>query len=185
MKNSMVRMIKKVTAAFLAAATVMGATVAAAPTMVHAADNFNGIKLEELSDHPTAGMDLNTIKNAYKVGKNLGTNIPSGTVAYIKSGATTSLDMGTPHGTDIVVVYRTYTVTNLFGGKVSKVNCKSLIDGETFDLTLDNNCMSAQLYEINKVNNLNDAGIDVDNTGLQTSFQQVKGWFTSIKDFIF
>ena len=68
--------------------------------------------------------------------------------------------MGTPHGSDIVVVYRTYTVTNLFGGKVSKVNCKSLIDGETFDLTIDNNCMSAQLYELNRAQNLNDAGVN-------------------------
>ena len=184
MRTQISTMVKKVTATILAAATVMAATVAATPAIVRA-EEFKGIKLEELSDHPTAGMDINIIKNAYRVGGNLGTNIPSGTVAYIKSGATTSLDMGTPHGSDIVVVYRTYTVTNLFGGKVSKVNCKSLIDGETFDLTIDNNCMSAQLYELNRAQNLNDAGIDVDDAGLQTSFQQVKGWFSSIKDFLF
>lgn len=142
------------TAAILAAVTVMGMAVAVTPTMVRAADNFNGINFAELPEHPTAGMDLNVIKNAYKVGGNLGTNVESGTVAFIRSGATTSLDMGTPHGSDIVVVYRTYTVTNLFGGKVSKVNCKSLIDGETFDLTLDNNCMSAQLYELNRAQTL-------------------------------
>ena len=45
--------------------------------------------------------------------------------------------------------------------------------------------MSAQLYELNRAQNLNDAGVDVDDTGLQTSYQKVKGWFSDIKDFFF
>ena len=174
MKNSMVKMIKKVTATILAAATVMGATIAATPAIVRA-DDFNGIKLEELSDHPTAGMDLNVIKNAYKVGGNLGTDIESGTVAYINSYAMCALDGGTPCGKDIVVVYRTYTVTNLFGGKVSKVNCKSLTNGDSFDLVIDKH--AAQLYELNKAQSFNDAGITVDSNGIRTNAHWLdKGW---------
>ena len=88
--------------------------------------------------------------------------------------------MGTPHGSDIVVVYRTYTVTNLFGGKVSKVNCKSLIDGETFDLCLCD--IEATLFELNKAPNLDGDGIDVGSNGLQNSLQQVAGCFSWVKN---
>lgn len=166
MKTNMMTMIKKVTAAVLAAVTVMTMTAVTMPAIVHAED-FKGIKLEELPTHPTAGMDINVIKNAYKVGGNLGTDIESGTVAYINSYAMCALDGGTPCGKDIVVVYRTYQVTNWFGEKVSKVNCKSLTNGDSFDLVIDKH--AAQLYELNKAQSFNDAGITVDSNGIRTN----------------
>lgn len=143
----------------LAAVTVM---TAAMPAMVHAED-FNGIKLEKLPTHPTSGMDINIKKNAYKVGGNLGTNIES--------------------GTDIVVIYRTYQETNMFGNTSSKVCCKSLINGETFNLIIDKR--AAQLYEIKKAQSLNDAGINTDSNGLQPNSKllyKAFGWFKSIKE---
>ena len=179
MKTKMMTMVKEVTVAILAAVTVM---TAAMPAMVHAED-FNGIKLEELPTHPTSGMDINIIKNAYKVGGNLGTNIESGTVAYIDSQAIVALDGGTPCGTDIVVIYRTYQETNMFGNTSSKVCCKSLINGETFNLIIDKR--AAQLYEIKKAQSLNDAGINTDSNGLQPNSKllyKAFGWFKSIKE---
>lgn len=182
MKNSMVKMIKKVTATILAAATVMGATIAATPAIVRA-DDFNGIKLEELSDHPTSNMNINVIKNAYKVGKRVDQNAKSGDVVYINSIVAGALDIYnstvTPHGTDIVVVYNIYTKSNLFGQKYTMVNCKSLIDGETFDLQLGD--INAQLFELDKVSSLGGSPIDVDSNGLQNAFQQVGSAFSFVK----
>ena len=180
MKNSMVKMIKKVTAAFLAAVTVMGAVVTSTPAIVRA-DDFKGIKLEELPDHPTSDMDINVIKNAYRVGNKLGNDVESGKVVYIQSLALGGVEcLYVPHGTDIVVVYRTYTNKNMFGQTVHNVSCKSLIDGETFDLCLCD--IEATLFELNKAPNLDGDGIDVGSNGLQNSLQQVAGCFSWVKN---
>ena len=180
MKNSMVKMIKKVTAAFLAAATVMGATVAATPAIVKA-DDFKTIDFESLPEHPTANMDLNTIKNAYFVFNNVGENINSGDVLYVEASAKCAMDGSTPNGTDIVVVIRKYEVDNLFGQSVRKVCCKSLIDGETFDgLTLSSSSSvgGAKFYEIQKKPDFNyNEGIKVDAHGLEpNSSLLTKAW---------
>ena len=182
MKNSMVKMIKKVTAAFLAAATVMGATIAATPAIVRA-DDFNGIKLEELSDHPTSNMNINVIKNAYKVGKRVDQNVKSGDVVYIDSrvlgGPNIVGSMITPHGKDIVVVYNVYKESQFLTGDCYKVNCKSLIDGETFDLVIGE--FAARLSELDKVSSLGGSPIDVDSNGLQNTFQQIGSTFSFVK----
>ena len=184
MKNSMVKMIKKVTAAFLAAATVMGATVAATPTMVRAAETneFNGIDLNTLPDHPTNGMDIMTIRNAYEVGGELREintkSIESGDVLYVTS-ISSALDPATAVGKDVVVVYSTYFQDGLFGiGRTLRVSCKSLVDGQTFDLGVGS---GVHFYELNKVQYLNvNKPIDVDDHGLETFwgsvYEKMFGW---------
>ena len=190
MKNSMVRMIKKVTAAVLAAATVMGATVAATPAIVKA-DDFKTIDFESLPEHPTANMDLTTIKNAYFVFESVGENINSGDVLYVDSHAAGALDGSTPNGTDIVVVIRKYNDHNIFGTEIPKVSCKSLIDGETFDeLVISNSgeMYGARFYEICKKPDFNsNGGIKVDTNGLSSNsclLEDAFGWVKSLIPFL-
>ena len=181
MKTKMMTKIKKVVAAALAALTV-ATTMTSMATIVRA-DDFKGIKLEELSDHPTTGMDINVIKNAYKVGKRVDQNVKSGDVVYIDSRVLGGPDivgsMITPHGTDIVVVYNVYKESQFLTGDCYKVNCKSLIDGETFDLVIGE--FAARLSELDKVSSLGGSPIDVDSNGLQNTFQQIGSAFSFVK----
>ena len=180
MKNSMVRMIKKVTAAVLAAATVMGATVAATPAIVRAdSKTFTEDDFKNLPEHPTADMDINVIKNAYFVFDCVGENIKAGDVLYVQANATCAMDGSSPNGTDIVVVIRKYQDYNIFGTPIPKVSCKSLIDGETFDdLVLSSSVGGSKFYEICKRSELgNDTTIRVDAHGLESNSNLlVKAW---------
>lgn len=169
MKTKMMTMVKKWTAAILAAVTV--ATMSTSMATVAYAQDFTGINLETLPSEPTAGMDAEVIKNAYQVGKKLGNDIPSGKVVYVISNGVSWADGSTPVGEDIVVVYKVYNEKGIFGLGESKVmSCKSLTTGKSYDLTMG---YMLRVFELNKVSNLNGTGLKVSKAGLQTTWDTV------------
>ena len=158
MKNTMVKMIKKVTAAVLVAATVMGATVAVAPTMVRAeeAPVITEETLSKLSQHPTSDMNVELIRRAYKQGGQInGTNIASGSVVYVQSSGGKKITA--VYGDDVVVVLKVYKESGLFGlGSSYVMSCRSLVTGDDWELTLDD---TVRVSELNKISNVNDGGV--------------------------
>ena len=163
------RFFKKVTT-MIAAAAIAFTTLAgsmAMPVVVHAADFSETYNLKDLPAVPTRNMDVNIIKNYYKQGDEIAEGVQPGTVAYIKSLTVSALDITSPQGSDIVLVYKVYRDTGMFGTcKGYRVSCKSLTNGQTFDIALGGPC--AHLYKLDKITDVNEPSVAVSESGLKT-----------------
>lgn len=180
MKNSMVKMIKKATAAILAAATVMGMTVAVTPAMVRA-DDFKAFNFEELPFEPTPDMDIGVIKSSYTVGAQIGKSTPSGTVVYITSCPLSYADIDTPRGSDIVVITGIYHKEGFFGLGSDMVCCKSMTNGNRFEIPLE---ISAHIYQLIKAEGINCGSVSVSSGGLENTWTSIIKPAMKILDFI-
>lgn len=180
MRTTVKTMVKKVTAAVLAAVAVMTMATVATPATVRA-DDFKVFNFEELPDHPTSGMDVGVIKSSYTVGGKLGKNTPSGTVVYIQSSPLSYADIDTPRGSDIVVICGIYHKEGIFGCGSDMVCCKSLTNGNKFEIPLG---MSAQIYELNKAAGINSGSVSVSSGGLETTWTSIIKPAMKILDYI-
>ena len=166
------RIFKKVTTMIAAAAiafSTFAGSFAVMTTPVHAATFDGRFDLNTLPFHPTADMDIELIRSAYKQGRNLGGDLNPGDVVYVRSVPT---DVSTPSGNDVVVVYKVYQSSGLFGiGSHWTMRCKSLTNGKVFELTIDS--CGIYINELIKVDDTTQANLKIDENGLMTRWDSV------------
>ena len=166
------RIFKRVTTMIAAAAIAFSAfagSFAVMTTPVHAATFDGKFDPETLPFHPTSDMDLELIRAAYMEGRDLGADAQPGDVVYIKSFP---IDVSTPSGTDVVVIYKVYKTSGIFGTNSHwNIRCRSLTNGKTFEMAVDTCGIS--MHELVKVDRTEQADLKIDDNGLVTRWDSI------------